>query len=285
MAEDRPRPGELTLVPTPLGHLGDLTLRAVETLRTSDLVVAEDTRRSVKLLNHLGLRVPLQSYREQNHHRAWPRIAGVLAGGGRVALLTDAGAPGVSDPGAALVTAARAAGYAIAPLPGPSAVITALMASGLPAGRFTFAGFLPARARERREFIAALTSHPWTLVFFETPHRLAGALSDLAEILGPRPALLAREMTKVHEEYLAASLAELAVEVKTNPRKGEMTIVVEGGRAIAPGPLDLGYVRDLARRDPRSTRSLAASLAAETGRGRGEIYRLILAARADNGGQ
>ncbi len=273
--------GGLYLVASPLGHLGDLTARAVEVLRAADLVVAEDTRRTVKLLNHLEIHRPLLSYRQQNHQRAWPKIADALAQGGRVALLTDAGAPGVSDPGAELVRAAREAGFNIVPLPGPSAVVTALMACGFSADRFTFAGFIPARARERREFLAGLARHPWTLVFFEAPHRLAESLADLAEILGSRPALLAREMTKLHEEYLAADLPALAAEAAARPRKGEMTLVVAGwtGDDRPAGELDPARLAELARTDPRPTRVLAAELAAETGRGRSEIYQLLVAAR------
>ena len=277
--ENRPAPG-LYLVPSPLGNLGDLTLRVIETLKEADLVVAEDTRRTLKLLNHLNIRRPLFSYREQNHQRAWPKIAEVLRNNGRVALVTDAGSPAVSDPGAELAREARAAGFRIIPLPGPSAVITALTASGFGADRFTFAGFIPARPKERRDFLSGLTRHPWTLVFFETPHRLAESLADLAEAFGPRPALLAREMTKLHEEYLAADLQSLAADVAAHPRKGEITLVVAGwtGSDEKP-PLDLDRLRDLARNDPRPTKVLAAELAKESGRGRGEIYQLLLAAR------
>ena len=275
-------PGGLYLLPSPLGNLGDLSRRIEAALQAADLVAAEDTRRSLKLLNHLGLNRPLISYREQNHHRAWPRISATLAEGGRVALLTDAGAPGVSDPGAALVRAAREAGFAVIPLPGPSAVITALTASGFSADRFTFAGFIPARGKERRDFLAGLVRHPWTLVFFEAPHRLAEALADLSAAFGPRPALLAREMTKVHEEYLFADLPTLAAEVAARPRKGEMTLVVEGfSGGEEKTDLDLERLREMARTDPRPTKVLAAELAAETGRGRGEIYQLLLAARRD----
>ena len=270
----------LYLAPSPLGNLGDLTLRVIEALKAADLVVAEDTRRSLKLLNHLEIKKPLQSYREQNHRQAWPKIAEVLGGGGRVVLLTDAGAPAVSDPGAALAAAAREAGFEVIALPGPSAVITALMASGFSADRFTFAGFLPSKGRERREFLKPLVRHPWTLVFFETPHRLPESLADLAEAFGPRPALLAREMTKLHEEYLAAALPDLAAQVAAGPRRGEMTIVVAGwdGPDEKP-PLDEERILRLALHDPRPTKVLAAELAVESGRSRSELYQLLLAAR------
>ncbi|MDR1920544.1 MAG: 16S rRNA (cytidine(1402)-2'-O)-methyltransferase [Candidatus Adiutrix sp.] len=278
-------PAGLYLAPSPLGNLGDLTPRVAAALKEADLVAAEDTRRALKLLSHLGLRRPLISYREQNHRAAWPRIASVLAAGGRVALLTDAGAPGVSDPGAALTAAARAAGFAVIPLPGPSAVITALMASGFSADRFTFAGFIPFRAKERRGFLARLKELPWTLVFFEAPHRLTASLADLADIFGPRPALLAREMTKLHEEFLAGDLPALAADAAARPRKGEMTIVVAGAAAAgAPAgdhpPFDPARLASLARSDPRPSPALAAELARESGRPRAEIYKLLVAARA-----
>ncbi|MDL2226287.1 16S rRNA (cytidine(1402)-2'-O)-methyltransferase [Deltaproteobacteria bacterium OttesenSCG-928-M10] len=274
--------GILYLAPSPLGNLGDLTLRVIQMLKEADLVCAEDTRRALKLLNHLDLRKTLLSYREQNHQRVWPKISAVLAGGGQVVLLTDAGAPAVSDPGAALAAAARAAGFAVLPLPGPSAVITALMAAGFSADRFVFAGFLPSRTGERREFLRSLQRHRWTLVFFETPHRLAASLADLADILGPRPALLAREMTKLHEEYLALDLAALAGEVRANPRKGEMTIVVEGFKGEEErADLSMDDLRELALNDARPVKVLAAELAEKYGRGRSEMYQLLLAARRE----
>lgn len=270
----------LYLVPSPLGNLGDLTMRAIEVLSKAQLVMAEDTRRSLKLLNHLGLKKTVLSYREQNHKRAWPRAAETLSAGGVVALLTDAGSPSVSDPGAALVTEAREAGFPIIPLPGPSAVICALMASGFSADRFTFAGFLPSKSKERRDFLAPLARHPWTLVFFEAPHRLAASLADLAEVFKNRRALVAREMTKLHEEYLSGRLPELAAEAAASPRKGEITIVVEACQGEEEKKeIDLPRINELALNDPRPTKVLAAALAEECGRGRGEIYQLLLAAR------
>ena len=274
--------GTLYLAPSPLGNLGDLTLRVIEVLKTADLICAEDTRRALKLLNHLALHKPLLSYREQNHHRVWPRISSVLAGGGQVVLLTDAGAPAVSDPGAMLAAAARDSNFTVLPLPGPSAVITALMASGFSADHFTFAGFLPSRSGERREFLRTLKNHRWTLVFFETPHRIIDSLADLADILGPRPALLAREMTKLHEEYLALDLAAMAEEVQKNPRKGEMTIVVEGfsGPEERP-PVNPDDLRELALNNERPVKILAAELAEKYGRGRSEMYQLLLKLRRE----
>lgn len=285
MKTDQQSTGELYLVPSPLGNLGDLTLRAVETLKMVDLVLAEDTRRTLKLLNHLGLRKTLQSYRAQNHHRVWPKIADILARGERVALVTDAGSPVVSDPGAALAAACRQAGFPLISLPGPSAVTCALAASGFSGDRFVFGGFLPARSSQRRTFLLTVKSQPWTLIFFESPHRLLASLRDMADILGPRPAVLAREMTKIHEEYLSGSLLDLILEVEARPRKGEMTLVVAGRIEVEEEPpLDLEYLRDLALNDSRPLKVLAAELALDSGRGRGEFYRLLLEFRQQASG-
>lgn len=266
----------LYLVPSPLGNLGDLTLRVIEVIKKADMVCAEDTRRTLKLLNYLEVKVPLISYREQNHQKAWPKIAEVLAAGGKVALLTDAGSPAVSDPGAALAAAARADDFSVIPLPGPSAVISALMASGFSADRFTFAGFLPAKTGERRDYLQSLAACRWTLVFFETPHRLAASLVDLAEIFGDRQALLAREMTKLHEEYFFSGLEEMAEEVARNPRKGEMTLVVQGFSGQEEiKELDLEYIRKIALEDQRPVKVLAAELAVKYKRGRAELYKIL----------
>jgi len=283
MSADRKRPeaGGLWLVSGPLGNLGDLTSRAGDILAAADLVCAEDTRRALKLLNHLGLKRRLISYREQNHGRAWAVIEKVLAEGGRAALLTDAGTPAVSDPGAELVRAARAAGYPVSALPGPSAVTTALAASGFPADRFHFAGFPPARPPARRAFLAGLVPWPWPLVFFEAPHRLAASLADMARIFGSRPAFLAREMTKLHEEFISADLGDLAARAAARELKGEMTIVVGGFEGEArPAPMDPAVLEEAARSDPRPTRELAAELARRWGRSRSEIYKLLVKARA-----
>jgi 16S rRNA (cytidine1402-2'-O)-methyltransferase len=230
-----PLPPGLYIVPTPLGNLGDLSRRAEGILRSASLAASEDTRRTVKLLNCLGIGLSQLSYREQNHASAWPRIREALARGRAVALLTDAGSPAVSDPGAALVRAAREAGFAVYPLPGPSAVTTALSASGFPAGSFTFCGFPPARSAARRRFLSGYRGLRHPLVLFEAPHRLAESLADLLEILGPRRAFVAREMTKLHEEFLAGRLDELLAEATERPRKGEITLVVEGAPRLRAG--------------------------------------------------
>jgi 16S rRNA (cytidine1402-2'-O)-methyltransferase len=272
----------LYLVASPIGHLGDLSRRAGEVLAGSDLVAAEDTRRSLKLLNHLKAKKPLISYREQNHAKAWPRIERVLAQKGRVAFLSDAGAPGVSDPGASLVQAARGAGYAIWPIPGPSAVITALMASGFWAERFVFGGFLPEKSAERLALLEKLDSLGLCLAFFEAPHRLLASLADLAKALGPRPALLAREMTKAHEEYLFGPLTELVEKVKEAPRKGEITLVLgPKDKALKDAP-DWDKALAAIAQDTRPVGVVAAELAGFLGQPKKEAYARLLKFRGEN---
>ncbi|MDR3203183.1 MAG: 16S rRNA (cytidine(1402)-2'-O)-methyltransferase [Deltaproteobacteria bacterium] len=216
----------LYLVASPIGNLEDITKRAETVLRKATAVAAEDTRRSVKLLNHLGLNKALISYREQNHDKIWPRLKSILLDNGLVALLSDAGSPTISDPGSKLVVEARKEGFNIVPIPGPSAPIAALMASGFMVSSFTFHGFLPSSTVARRKKIKALGELNQTLVFFESPHRLAQCLLDLAQILGPRKAFIAREITKIHEEHLSGTLTELSEEIARNPRRGEITLVV-----------------------------------------------------------
>jgi 16S rRNA (cytidine1402-2'-O)-methyltransferase len=216
----------LYLLPSPLGNLGDLSLRACRILSAADLIAAEDTRRTLKLLNHLNLKKTLVSYREQNHNLIWPKILSRLRDKQVVALISDAGSPAIADPGAKLVREARKEGFDIFPIPGPSAVITALMACGFPISSFTFGGFLPSKASQRRLRLSALKDLNQVLVFFESPHRLVRSVSDMAEILGPRQALMAREMTKLHEEYLYLTLDELLAELTANPRRGEVTLVI-----------------------------------------------------------
>ncbi|MDR2351615.1 MAG: 16S rRNA (cytidine(1402)-2'-O)-methyltransferase [Deltaproteobacteria bacterium] len=219
----------LYILATPLGNLGDLSTRAVKILSASDLIASEDTRRTLKLLNYFKISRPLVSYREQNHNIIWPRLEKTLSAEKVVTLVSDAGAPVISDPGAFLIQTARKKGFRVIPVPGPSAVITALMASGFYTPAFTFGGFLPNRTKKRQEYLRLFVELPHPVVFFESPFRLGQALLDFVLVFGPhREAMLCREMTKFHEEYLSGSLAELALEVETHPRKGEVTIVVSG---------------------------------------------------------
>ena len=226
------RRGTLYVVATPLGHLGDLTARAAELLRAVPVVAAEDTRRSRTLLTHLGASRPrLMSFHAHSGAGAAAGILRVLAEGDDVALVTDAGTPGISAPGADLVAQVRAAGFSVVPLPGASAVTTALSAAGLPADRYLFLGFLPRKGAERARLLARAGTEEWTTVLFESPGRLGALLADLVEVAGPgRRAVVARELTKLHEEVSAGTLAELADRYAGDPAavRGECTVVLEG---------------------------------------------------------
>jgi len=258
MAEQRQTgAGTLYVVATPIGNLGDLPPRAAEVLRRARAVVAEDTRRTLKLLAHIGVRAPallsLPAFDERG--RIGP-ILERLRAGEEIALCTDAGTPGVSDPGQALVAAAWEAGARVVPVPGPSAALAALSASGLPADRFLFVGFLPRKGASRAETLAWLGKVPATLVLFEAGNRAAATLRDLEAALGDRPAALARELTKLHEEIARGRLSELAERFDAEVR-GEVTLVVAGAEG-EPAPkveedLDSELSRRLAAGEPPST--------------------------------
>jgi 16S rRNA (cytidine1402-2'-O)-methyltransferase len=268
------------VVATPIGNLGDLSPRAAEVLRTVQAVAAEDTRRTLKLYAHLGAPAPalvsLPAFDERG------RVAAVVArlrGGASVALCTDAGTPGVSDPGAALVAAAWEAGVPVVPVPGPSAALTALAASGFSADRFVFAGFLPRKGGGRAEALAWLAAAPATVVLYEAGNRTAETLQDLAVALGDRPALVARELTKLHEELARGSLTELAARFAGEVR-GEVTLVVSGPAAGAARPavaeaepLEDELRRRLAAGEPPS--ALAREVARARGLVRAEVYALL----------
>ncbi len=253
--------GRLVLVATPIGNLGDLSPRAVEALRSAALICAEDTRRTGRLLAHAGISgVPLAV---SNEHTEAARVAEVLEllGGGRdVAVVTDAGTPGISDPGERLVRAAIDAGYDVTTVPGPVAAVAALVASGLPTGRFVFEGFLPRAGRARAERLAELADEPRTIVLYEAPHRVVQTVADLAEALGPdRPVVAARELTKMYETIVRGTLGSLRV---GTPR-GEYVLVV-AGRPVDDSPPDDDAVRDALRAElaaGASTRDAAASVA------------------------
>jgi 16S rRNA (cytidine1402-2'-O)-methyltransferase len=216
----------LYLVATPIGNLGDITLRAISVLARADVVLCEDTRHSRTLLAHFAICTPARAYHEHNAARERPRVLAELEAGRRVALISDAGTPLVSDPGWKLVRAALDAGHRVEALPGASAAVAALTIAGLPTDAFLFAGFLPPKAAARRTRIAELQNVPATLLFFEAPSRVAETLADLAAILGDRPAALARELTKLHEEVRRAPLDALAAAVRGESIKGEVVIIV-----------------------------------------------------------
>ena len=265
----------LHVVATPIGNLGDLSPRAQQVLREVAAICAEDTRRSGQLLAHFGISTPLVALHEHNEPQMAERLVARLLAGESLALVSDAGTPLVSDPGFRLVRAARAAGVKVSPVPGPSALIAALSVAGLPSDRFAFEGFLPAKASARRERLAALAGEPRTLVFYESSHRIEESLADLRQAFGEeRPAVLARELTKLFETVLDGTLAELHRRVQDDPdqRKGEFVLVVQGVGEDADARLAEGrrVHAILARQLPPST---AAKLAAEiTGAPRKAVY-------------
>jgi len=269
---DRPLAPGLHIVATPIGNLRDITLRALDTLRAVDLIACEDTRVFAKLASHHGIAAPTVAYSDATQDANERRVLRALDEGKRVALVSDAGMPLISDPGYRLVRAAVAAGHAVTALPGPSAVPMALALSGLPTERFLFSGFLPAKAGERRRMIGEAAQIPATLVFFEAPHRLAASLADLAELLGDRPAAVARELTKLFEEVRRDSLSELAAHYARAEVKGEIVLVIgPPGEAAAPAADAL----DAALREALATASVkdaAAEIAARFGLHRREVY-------------
>ena len=279
-------PAGLHLVATPIGNLRDITLRALEALAAADLIACEDTRVSRKLLDHYGITTPLSPYHEHNAAAARPKLLARLAAGQAVALISDAGTPLVSDPGFKLARDARDAGHAVTALPGASATLAALASSGLPTDRFCFEGFLPAKDGQRKSRIAALARIPATLILFESGPRLPRTLADLAAGLGPRPAAICRELTKLHEEVRRGDLAELAQAYAEGAEtRGEIVVVV-APPAEADQPDD-GEIDALLQRalDRVSVKDAVSEVASATGRPRREIYRraLALAGGADDG--
>jgi 16S rRNA (cytidine1402-2'-O)-methyltransferase len=230
--------GALYVVATPIGNLGDISARALEVLAGVDLIAAEDTRHSRQLLAHFGIKTPLVALHEHNERKVVPRLMERLREGATVALVSDAGTPLISDPGFHFVHQARTAGIRIVPVPGPSAVITALSASGLPSNRFVFEGFLPTTQEQRRRHLETLRGEPRTLIFFEAPHRILAALEDLREVFGPeRQAALARELTKRFEEIHSSTLHALCAWLKENPerQRGEFVVLIAGRANHRPG--------------------------------------------------
>ena len=223
--------GTLFLVATPIGNLEDISLRALRTLREAGLIAAEDTRRTKQLLTHFDISTPLTSYFEHNKLAKLDAILAALEAG-NVALVSDAGTPNLSDPGYELVRAALAAGHAVTPIPGPSALLAALVASGLPSDSFVYLGFLPRKQSERRKLLASVAGEPRTLVAFEAPHRLLDALADVLAVLGDRPVAVARELTKLHEEFVRAPASQARRHFEQKEILGEITLVI-GGAADA----------------------------------------------------
>ncbi len=267
----------LYIVATPIGNLGDITLRALSTLAACDLIACEDTRVTAVLTRHFGIAVPLTAYHDHNAPRQRPRLLAALAEGKRVALVSDAGTPLVSDPGFRLVGDAAAAGHRVTPIPGASAVLAALMAAGLPTDAFLFAGFLPPKTAGRRKRLQALMHVPATLVFFESPQRLGASLADMAEVLGAeRPAAMARELTKTFETIRRGTLAELAAEFAEITPKGEVVVLVgpPGESELDEADIDRLLVTLLKDNAVAAAASEAAGI---TGLPRRDLYRRALA--------
>ncbi len=273
--------GTLYLVATPIGNLSDLSPRAADTLAQADFIAAEDTRVTMKLLSHLGLKKPMVSYHEHNKASAGQTVLARLLSGESCALVTDAGTPAVSDPGEDLVRLCAENGVAVQSIPGCCALISALAVSGLPTGRFVFEGFLPVNRAQRRERLQALLGEERTILFYEAPHRLRSALEDLRTAFGDRPIALCRELTKLHEETRRTTLAQAAAYYQENEPRGEYVLVVSGAAPAEEGAVSLeeGVELVLARR-ARGERMKDAvrQVAADTGLARNELYDAALRA-------
>ena len=271
--------GVLRVVATPIGNLDDVSVRTIAALRGADLVLAEDTRHTGRLLARLGVESPQLSYHEHNERERVGEIVRRLRGGETVALVSDAGTPAVSDPGYRLVRACLDAGLRVEPVPGPSAALAALVVAGLPTDRFTFEGFLPRKASTRRERLEELAAEPRTMVLFVSPHRASADLTDLAAVLGQdRPATLARELTKLHEDVVPGTLATLAAHVQGGVR-GELTLVVGGAPEQAAAALDAATLASRVRElvaTGMTKKEATAAVARATGVPKREVYQAVL---------
>jgi 16S rRNA (cytidine1402-2'-O)-methyltransferase len=271
------QPGTLYVVATPIGNLEDLTLRAVRVLREVALIACEDTRRTARLLQAHGIPTPTTSFFEHNERWKGERILRQLREGRDVALVSDAGTPGISDPGFRLVREARAEGIAVVPVPGPSAVVAALSVSGLPTDRFLFVGFLPARTHARRQAMEELAGQRQTLVVYEAPTRVLAALSDMIELWGDRDAFLCREATKVHEEYVRGSLSALRERLAQRAEvKGEIVLVVEGAAEPTLPQADAETVYAALAAEGLTRREAVKETARRLGLPAREVYRRVL---------
>jgi len=273
--------GTLYLVATPIGNLEDISLRALRILKEVDRIACEDTRRAAKLLDHFGISTPRESYHAHNEASRTPRLLELLRQGKTIALVSDAGTPLVSDPGHRLVSACRREGIPVVPIPGPVAAVAALSGSGLPTENFYFAGFLDSRSAARRKQLAGLAGLSTTLIFYEAPHRVVAALEDMCAALGPRQACLARELTKLHEEWLRGSLYEILEILKSRPKvEGEITILVAPGSspaAAAAFPESLEeHLDEEMRATGASRKDALRAVARQRGISRREAYQKLL---------
>ncbi|HYA28444.1 MAG TPA: 16S rRNA (cytidine(1402)-2'-O)-methyltransferase [Acidobacteriota bacterium] len=269
--------GRLYIVPTPIGNLEDITLRALRVLKDVDLIAAEDTRHTQQLLTHYGIKTSLTSYHEHNERTKAQTLVERIKNGANIAVVSDAGTPAISDPGFRLVVEAIRAGVEIVPLPGASALVTVLSASGLPTDRFLFEGFLPAKKSARTAKLQGLREISATLVFYEAPHRLGETLSAVQQILGDRQIVVAREVSKIHEEFLRGSVSEVIERLADREVKGEITIVVRGsagGAQISQQQLkaEIGQLS----RAGTGVKEIAEMLGDRYGLSKREVYRLVL---------
>lgn len=284
MTEGSARVPTLFLVATPIGNLEDISLRALRILKEVDLIACEDTRHTARLLKHYGIATPCESHHEHNEVRRTGRLLSLLQEGKSIALVSDAGTPLLSDPGYPLVSACRNAGFQVVPIPGPAAAVAALTASGLPTDCFYFAGFLPSRRALRRKTLQGIALTPATLVFYEAPHRLLASLADMIEILGERQGCLAREMTKIHEEWIRGTLSEIRAAAGSRPQiRGEITLIVgRGTRAPEPAAWPASIAIHLAeemRTTGASQKEALKTIARLRGISRKDAYRELLVAR------
>jgi 16S rRNA (cytidine1402-2'-O)-methyltransferase len=276
--ENQERKPTLFLVGTPIGNLEDITLRALRVLKDVDLIACEDTRQTQKLLTHYNIGTPTISYHEHNEMTRSAELVKKLEEGGQVALVTDAGMPGISDPGYRLIALAIRHHIPVVPVPGPAAFLAALVASGLPTDSFRFSGFLPAKQGQRRELLESIAASPRTQVFYEAPHRIREALEDVVAMLGPdRPVVLAREVTKLHEEYLRGRAEEVLQQVKSRELKGEITLLIgkaeAGARPAAGAPAVRERFEQLVGKEKLDEKAALKRVAKELGLSRSQAYR------------
>ncbi len=271
--------GTLYIVATPIGNLEDITLRALRVLREVDWIACEDTRQTRKLLDHFGIAKPMVSYHEHNESGRAAELVEKLAGSGSGALVSDAGTPLISDPGYRLVQAAIGAGIPVVPIPGVSAAVSALSAAGLPTDAFRFCGFLPPKSSQRRKTLEQWKPETATLVFYETPHRILEALEDVAVVMGPRPVVVARELTKMHEEFLRGTAAEVRAELASRPSvKGEITLLIGKTAEIQVDDTPLEEAVRAAEQNGLPRMEAMKQVAKQRGLSKREVYRLITGA-------
>jgi 16S rRNA (cytidine1402-2'-O)-methyltransferase len=276
MAQDKDNKGELYVVATPIGNLEDCTYRAIRVLREADLIACEDTRQTQKLLDHYGIKKPAISYHEHNEQQRAHELLEKLQSGLTIAQVSDAGMPGISDPGYRLVQLAIEHGFRVVPVPGASAVIAALAASGLPTDTFEFRGFLPAKSGQRRTTLESLRGTEHTIVFYEAPHRIKETIEDIVEVLGAAvPVVIARELTKIHEEFIRGSAGEILKSLQERDLKGEITLLI--GKAEAQpeslaGNLE-SRLKAIMQEQQLDEKAALKLLAKEQGRSKSELYR------------